>query len=66
MKALPGVDEAKAEDHTIHLKTKVPATTLPALFTFAQANDFTVQNMQMHQATLEDVFIKLTGRQLRD
>ncbi len=66
LKTLPGVDEAKAEDHVIHLKSKIPATTLPALFTFAQTTGVTINNLQLHQATLEDVFLKLTGRMLRD
>ena len=66
LKRLTGVEEAKAEDHVIKLVTKVPATTLPALFTYAQGVNLTIKNMQMHQATLEDVFLKLTGRTLRE
>lgn len=66
LKQLTGVDDAKAEDHVIMLRTKVPAMTLPSLFTHAQAKGVTIQNMQMHQATLEDVFLKLTGRSLRE
>lgn len=66
LQQLVGVDQAKAEDHVIMLQTKVPATTLPPLFTYAQAQGVTIQNMQMHQATLEDVFLKLTGRSLRE
>lgn len=65
-KALPGVDDAQTEDHTLLLRTKKPAVTLPALFTYAQANNIQIQNMQMQQATLEDVFLKLTGRSLRE
>lgn len=66
LKGLPRVDEAKAEDHVVFLKTKVPAETLPALFTLAKSAGVTIQNLQMHQPTLEDVFLKLTGRTLRD
>ncbi len=66
LKDLAGVDEAKAEDHVIFLKTKDPSTSLPALFTFAQQAGVKINNLQMHQATLEDVFLKLTGRTLRD
>jgi len=66
LKALPGVDDAKAEDHVIRLKSKVPATTLPALFTLAQTSGVAINNLQMQQATLEDVFLKLTGPSLRE
>ncbi len=66
LQKLAGVDEAKVEDHTIMLRTKVPATTLPSLFSYVQSKGVAIQNMQMHQATLEDVFLKLTGRSLRE
>lgn len=66
LQQLTGVDEAKSEDHTIMLRTKNPAATLPSLFTYVQAQGVAIQNMQMHQATLEDVFLKLTGRKLRE
>lgn len=66
LKQLSGVDEAKAEDHVIFLKSKVPAEALPALFTFAKQTGVTIKNLQMHQATLEDVFLKLTGHALRE
>lgn len=66
LKQLSGVDEAKAEDHVIFLKSKVPAETLPVLFTFAKEAGVVINNLQMHQPTLEDVFLKLTGRTLRD
>lgn len=64
--ALPGVATAKAEDHVVMIKSSVPATTLPALFTLAAESKVTMNNLQMHQPTLEDVFLKLTGRTLRD
>lgn len=66
VKHLAGVDEAKSEDHTLFLRTKVPAVTLPALFAFSQASNLVIQNMQLHQTTLEDVFLKLTGHSLRE
>lgn len=66
LEKLANVDEAKAQDHVIFLKTKVPAETLPALFTFAKQAGVAINNLQMHQPTLEDVFLKLTGRTLRD
>lgn len=63
---LAHVDEAKAEDHVIMMKTKVPAETLPPLFAYAKQAGVTINNLQMHQPTLEDVFLKLTGHALRD
>lgn len=66
IKVLPGVDEANNLDHAITIKTKVPEKTMPALFTLAQAENVSLVSLQLHQATLEDVFLKLTGRSLRE
>lgn len=66
LKQLPGVVGVKSEDHVLRVMSKDPAKTLPALFTFSRLQGLTIQNMQMHQATLEDVFLKLTGRHLRE
>lgn len=66
LRKLDGVTEAKAEDHVVFLKSAEPAKTLPALFVVAKELGVTINNLQMHQATLEDVFLKLTGHTLRD
>lgn len=65
-KALPGVLEAATEDHRYRLLSVDPEKTLPALFKHEVDCQFKLFNLQLRQATLEDVFLKLTGRTLRD
>jgi len=64
--SLPGVEEVTVNQKTVVVRSKTPAVTLPALFTTTTQRGLVVQNMQMHQATLEDVFLKFTGHTLRD
>ncbi|MBI4090004.1 MAG: ABC transporter ATP-binding protein [Candidatus Kerfeldbacteria bacterium] len=66
LKQLPGVEQAVSENHAIRIITKQPEQTLPALFEFKAKAGLAVTNVQMHQATLEDVFLKLTGHLLRE
>ncbi len=66
LQKLPGVTQATLEHHGFTLKTQQPETTLPALFPFAQKQGIALHDVKVHQATLEDVFLKLTGRKLRE
>ncbi len=66
LKALPGVLEAASEDHRYHLITADPELTLPALFKLETESHFKLFNLRLEQATLEDVFLKMTGRTLRE
>ncbi len=66
LKTLPAVTDVKGEDHAARIVTTAPEKTLPALFTLAKDRNWHLTNVQMHQATLEDVFLKLTGRSLRE
>ena len=43
-----------------------PATFLPALFAWTKQRSTTAEELQVQPATLEDVFVSLTGRNLRD
>lgn len=63
---LAHVGKAVAEDHVIRLTTKDPEVTLPALFQHEREHNTKIINLQVRQATLEDVFLQLTGRTLRD
>jgi ABC-type multidrug transport system ATPase subunit len=40
--------------------------TLPALLAELEKQQVKLDQLTTHQATLEDVFVNLTGRQLRD
>lgn len=66
LKTLPEAIDATSEDHAARITTAAPEKTLPALFTMAKERGWHLNNVQMHQATLEDVFLKLTGRRLRE
>ncbi|MEK7637129.1 MAG: ABC transporter ATP-binding protein [Patescibacteria group bacterium] len=66
MDHLPGVERAEREDHGYKLLTGDPEKTLPALFEYEVTHGFKIFDLQLHQATLEDVFLKLTGRSLRE
>ncbi len=66
IQAIPGVEQAELIDHTVRIVTKQPETVLPATFALKAKAGVTVTNLHMQTATLEDVFLKLTGRSLRE
>lgn len=66
MRSLPGVVSDQQLDHGFKLITNDPEKTLPALFDYEVRHGFKIYELQLHQATLEDVFLKLTGRSLRE
>ncbi len=66
LKQLPNINGMEVHDQSFSLNTHKPELTLPALFTFAKEHGIALHDVQVHQATLEDVFLKLTGRKLRD
>ena len=66
LRKLAGVTQATAEPHGFSVKTQQPEIALPALFPFAQQKSIALHDIKVHQATLEDVFLKLTGRKLRE
>jgi ABC-2 type transport system ATP-binding protein len=66
---LPGA-AAATERRNGHLgyaiDTRAPKETVPALFTLAATRRFEVDDLQVVAPTLEDVFLNVTGRSLRD
>jgi ABC-2 type transport system ATP-binding protein len=64
--ALPGVTGVRHEDHTVSIATTEVHRLVPALLDELRAGDATLTLLTTHHATLEDVFVKLTGRHLRD
>ncbi|OGE89863.1 MAG: ABC transporter [Candidatus Doudnabacteria bacterium RIFCSPHIGHO2_01_FULL_50_11] len=66
LRSLPAVEAVIAEDHSYQLTTTDAQLTLPALFLQAHEEGFSLKDLQLKQATLEDVFLKLTGHTLRD
>jgi ABC-2 type transport system ATP-binding protein len=66
---LPGA-AAAAVRHNGHagyaIETAAPEATVPALFDLAASRRFDVGDLQVVAPTLEDVFLNVTGRSLRD
>jgi ABC-2 type transport system ATP-binding protein len=57
---LPGVDEAHEDDTSVVLSTRTPSAVLARL-----AELDALEGLQVRAATLEDVFLHLTGREYR-
>ena len=64
--ALPGVENVRREDSTICLSVREPHLTIPALLTALQKKGYQLEHLSTRQASLEDVFVRLTGRHLRE
>jgi ABC-2 type transport system ATP-binding protein len=63
---LPGVSGVKQDDAEVLLYTTDVGPTIGALLALAEARGLEPQNLAIRRATLEDVFLDLTGRALRD
>jgi ABC-2 type transport system ATP-binding protein len=64
--SLPGVSETRREAGGFAITASEPHVTIPALLTQLQAESRTLARLTTRQASLEDVFVHLTGRHLRD
>jgi ABC-2 type transport system ATP-binding protein len=64
--ALPGVATVKHEDGVVLLYTRDVAGTIGGVLDAAEALGREPANLGVRRATLEDVFLDLTGRALRD
>ena len=64
--ALPGVTSAAARDGGYHLTTAEPHRAVSAVFGMIQERQGELTALSTHHATLDDVFLAQTGRQLRD
>jgi len=64
--ALPGVRSMRAIDDGYELRVAELHRAVPALLDELDARKLELAQLRTHSATLEDVFVSLTGRQLRD
>jgi ABC-2 type transport system ATP-binding protein len=64
--ALDGVGSAGRRDGTYRLQVAELHRTMPALLGELRRQGVQLTELRTHSATLEDVFVALTGRQLRD
>ena len=63
---LPGVARVSRRADQVLLHTDVAAAVLPAALACAEAHGLAVRQLSTREATLEDVFVHLTGQGLRD
>ena len=64
--ALPSVESVRNEDGTICLNVREPHLTIPALLAAINQQGHQLEHLSTRQASLEDVFVNLTGRHLRE
>jgi ABC-2 type transport system ATP-binding protein len=64
--ALPGVGGVAEADGVYRLSVRHIGEAMPALLTELERQGVALTTLATHQATLEDVFMDLTGRALRD
>jgi len=65
-RALPSVESVRQDDDLIALNVKQPHLTIPALLEAIDKQGRELQHLTTRQASLEDVFVRLTGRHLRE
>lgn len=66
LESLPGIITARRDRYTYDLETESPEASLRELLEWEKNFSGKVFNLQVLQATLEDVFLKLTGHSLRE
>lgn len=64
--SLPSVESVRNEGHTICLNVREPHLTIPALLDAVNGRERRLEHLSTRQASLEDVFVRLTGRHLRE
>jgi ABC-2 type transport system ATP-binding protein len=66
LKAIPGVQSHRVDAGLHQLSVSDLHTTVPRIFAALAAEGLHLSEFRTHSATLEDVFVRLTGRNLRD
>ncbi len=66
LKALPGVHQVHYDNGKTILTVHRVHMAVPALMTLLARSDAALSELVTHHATLEDVFLSMTGRHLRD
>ncbi|MFO0723583.1 MAG: ABC transporter ATP-binding protein [Myxococcota bacterium] len=66
LEKLPAVTAVRLEARTWALTATEPHLAVPALIQYLQSNQLALERLGTRHATLEDVFVSLTGRHLRD
>jgi ABC-2 type transport system ATP-binding protein len=65
LRQIPTVSEVRKEGDKIRLFTEDPSSVIPAIMEYAKVHNTRVLSMTTFGPSLEDVFIKLTGLEIR-
>jgi ABC-2 type transport system ATP-binding protein len=65
-RSLPGVAAVQTDDAVTALTVEEPHRTIPALLALVEQNGWRLSQLTTRQSSLEDVFVNLTGRHLRE
>ncbi len=65
LRAIKGVIDARVSEGQYEVTTKTPQETLVELMSLARERGFEASDINMKRVTLEDVFLKLTGKRIR-
>ena len=65
-RSLPSVESVRHENSTVCLSVREPHLTIPALLDAVTNDGHQLEHLSTRQASLEDVFVQLTGRHLRE
>lgn len=66
LKKLPGVHSVEQSGHTVHLKSEEEDGILEKTLVFLKEQDIRYTNIYSEMPTLNDVFLEITGKELRD
>jgi ABC-2 type transport system ATP-binding protein len=66
LQRIPGVREVRTHNDAVLLQVSELHTAVPALLAELTRQNVPLTELRTHSATLEDVFVTLTGRHLRD
>jgi ABC-2 type transport system ATP-binding protein len=66
LSGLHGVTDARQDGNTVTLYSSAVPRTLAELIEHAGAQQLALDDLHVRRATLEDVFLKLTGRRIRE
>lgn len=66
LQRLPGLSKSKLLNGRVELYSTEPQKTLTGLLDLAQSNNIGITDLHVRRPTLEDVFLELTGRSLRE
>jgi ABC-2 type transport system ATP-binding protein len=66
LRAIDGVRDVRADNGAVRMQVTALHRAVPALLAELVRRDVRLTELRTHSATLEDVFVTLTGRHLRD